>query len=154
VNVNDAFKLGIEVQVRRVLKAMGEERILNGITAFETGASNWASCFFARAYPEERFYGSKQAEFRIAGLLGMGTNRVPMRIVYTLFDGIGELKTLGKNDLLKLIRGFLDEQRDPAMQNAIDNLLKAVDFVKATNEDAAPVWKDSCATDGSLAQRV
>jgi hypothetical protein len=123
--MKDLIYHGVRSQIKRVLEAMGEERILNGITAFETGASNWSACFFARAYPEVRLTIGNPEE-RIAELLGMPGNKVPMRIVYRTFDGINI--TMTRQGLLDFCRGFLDEKRDPDVQKAIDSVLNSVNY--------------------------
>ena len=110
--------------------------------AFKDGASNWGACFFARAYPELNLQVG-QPEFMIADALGMGTNRVPMRIVYSLFDGLGKGRTMSKAELQSYIRAFLDDVQDPEMLRAINSLIdetrcgeyalnnKAVEFEQA-----------------------
>lgn len=134
---SDAVQLGVEMQVKRVLEAMGEGRILDGITAFETGMSSWSACFFARAYPELNLDNVRSPENAVADALGMPGNRVPMRIVYTLFDGVGCGRTMSKQDLLAFIRGFLDDKRSPDVQKAIEEAIAGlpVDF-------SQPVWDD------------
>lgn len=143
MDIRDAFYHGVRHQVRRVLEAMGPERIERGLTAFENGASNWSHCFFARAYPELSL-NSGRAEFQVAQALGMGTNRVPMRIVYTLFDGVGSKTTMTKGDLRKFIEGFLDEKRDPEVQKAIDDLIRSTDFSTAHDTTHTVFAGQSC----------
>ncbi len=53
MDVQTAFYHGIRQNIRRVLVALGPERIEKGLTAFEDGASNWSDCFFARAFEGE-----------------------------------------------------------------------------------------------------
>jgi hypothetical protein len=119
-NVKDLFYHGTRQQIRRVLEAMGPDRISQGVTAFETGASNWSACFFARAYPEVNL-NIGDPELKIAQLLDMGTNKVPMRIVYRTFDSMSTVMT--RKGLLDIIHGFLDEKRDPEVQEAINELM-------------------------------
>jgi hypothetical protein len=128
----DLFYHGVRQQITRVLKAMGEDRISQGLTAFESGASTWSACFFARAYPDVNL-NMGDPEAKIAELLGMPGNKVPMRIVYYTFDGIGFVMT--KKGMQEFIRGFLDEQRDPKVQAGIDDLLKGLSF-KGAEEKA------------------
>jgi len=145
--VKDLFYHGVRHQITRVLKAMGEDRISQGLTAFENGASSWTACFFARAYPEVNL-NIGDPELRIAGLLGMGDNKVPMRIVYRTFDSAGFVMT--KNGMHEFIRGFLDEQRPDSVNAAIDEVLsgvkyegaedKAIDFKECAVVNHAPEW--------------
>lgn len=130
-NVKDLFYHGVREQITRVLKAMGEDRISLGLTAFENGASTWSACFFARAYPEVNLT-MHDPEAKIADLLGMPGNKVPMRIVYRTFDGAGISMT--KDGMLQFIRGFLDEQRPAAVQDAIDSVLKGVNYAGAEDK--------------------
>jgi hypothetical protein len=145
-DVKDLFYHGTRQQIKRVLEAMGEERILNGITAFETGASNWSACFFARAYPEVNL-NIGDPELKIAGMLGMGTNKVPMRIVYRTFDSMSIVMT--RKGLLDMIRGFLDEQRDPDVQSAITDLLKNTSYAGAEEK---PIDFTVCAVTQQMAE--
>lgn len=149
--MKDLIYHGVRQQITRVLKAMGEDRISQGLTAFENGASTWSACFFARAYPEVRLAGlGANPELQIANLLGMGDNKVPMRIVYHTFDGVGI--TMTKKAMHEFIRAFLDEGRDPAVNNEIDKLIagvnyegaeeKAVDFAECAVVNHAPAWME------------
>jgi hypothetical protein len=124
-NVKDLFYHGVRDQITRVLKAMGEDRISQGLTAFENGASTWTACFFARAYPEVNLT-MVDPEAKIADLLGMPGNKVPMRIVYRTFDGAGISMT--KQGMLDFIRGFLDEQRPAAVNEAIDSIISGINY--------------------------
>jgi len=128
--MKDLIFHGVRQQISRVLTAMGEKRVLDGISAFEDGASNWSACFFARAYPEINLH--RDPENQIAELLGMGQNKVPMRIVYRTFDGMNI--TMKKPELLSFCRGFLDKQRDPGVEAAINAVLSGIDYKGA--EDA------------------
>lgn len=146
-DVRDLFYHGVRHQITRVLKAMGEDRISQGLTAFENGASTWSACFFARAYPEVNL-NMGDPELKIAELLGMPGNKVPMRIVYRTFDGVGTVMT--RKAMHEFIRSFLDEQRDPSQQKAIDDLLsgvkyegaeeKPIDFNECAVVNHAPEW--------------
>lgn len=148
-DVRDLFYHGVRHQITRVLKGMGEDRISQGLTAFENGASTWSACFFARAYPEVNLnFGDP--ELKIAEMLGMPGNKVPMRIVYRTFDGVGTVMT--RDAMKSFIRGFLDEQRDPAVQAGIDDLLKGInyegaeekgiDFEECAVVNHAPEWME------------
>lgn len=146
-DVKDLFYHGVRQQITRVLKAMGEDRISQGLTAFEDGASTWTACFFARAFPEVNLELGNPEE-KIADLLGMPGNKVPMRIVYRTFDGVGFVMT--KKAMKDFIRGFLDEQRDPKIQAGIDDLLaqvkyegaeeKPIDFAECAVVNERPEW--------------
>lgn len=148
-NVKDLMYHGVREQITRVLKAMGEDRISLGLNAFENGASTWSACFFAQAYPEVNL-NIGDPEARIADLLGMPGNKVPMRIVYRTFDGAGISMT--KKGMMEFIRGFLDEQRPAEVQDAIDSVLKginfagaedkAVDFTECAVVNHKPEWMD------------
>lgn len=124
-DVKDLFYHGVRHQIGRVLKGMGEDRVSQGLTAFENGASNWSACFFARAYPEVNL-NIGDPEAKIAELLGMPGNKVPMRIVYTTFDGIGFV--MSKKGMHDFIRAFLDDNRDEAVQKGIDELIAGVKY--------------------------
>lgn len=137
-DVRDLFYHGVRHQIRRVLDAMGTDRIDAGLTAFEDGASNWASCFFARAYPELRFYSTPQAEYAIAEALGMGTNRVPMRIVYRTFDGYGIDMTKEQ------LRSFIEAIRDESRPDEVLDLLRSIDY---TDTESTPAdFSTVCST--------
>lgn len=148
-DVKNLFYHGVRDQITRVLKAMGEDRISQGLTAFENGASTWTACFFARAYPEVNLV-IGDPESKIAELLGMPGNKVPMRIVYRTFDGAGISMT--QKGMLDFIRGFLDEQRPAAVNEAIDSVLKGIkfegaeerplDFTECAVVNHAPEWMD------------
>lgn len=139
-NVNDLFYHGVRQQVRRVLEAMGPKRVEQGLSSFETGASNWSSCFFARAYPDLNLNSHRvDPEFAIAAALGMGKNRIPMRIVYHMFDGAGG-KLMTRPQLLSFCRGFLDNKREPDVQKAIDDVLRQTDFSVASDPKAESIF--------------
>lgn len=144
-DVRDVFYHGVRQQVRRVLEAMGKERIEKGLTAFDDGQSNWSHCFFARALKGEcdlnRVAYPEQA---IMHHLGISTP-IPIRIVYTLFDGIGKKGlTMTKADLHEFVQCFLDQdafysceelphrlEMHAEMNKKIDELLRTIDFSKA-----------------------
>lgn len=146
-DVKDLFYHGVRHQITRVLQAMGPDRISLGLNAFENGASNWSACFFAQAYPEVRLT-MGDPEAIIADKLGMPGNKVPMRIVYRTFDGVGV--TMTKKGMMEFMQGFLDESRDAAVQKGIDDLLAGVkfegaedepiDFAKCAVVNSAPGW--------------
>lgn len=125
-DVRDIFYHGIRQQIRRVLDAMGDERIDKGLTAFEDGASNWQHCFFARAFKGELDLMAGNPEYQLAKALGFGTNRVPVRIVYNIFDGNGLDMT--KDELKQFITAVRDESRP----EEVLQLLKSLDMDKVT----------------------
>ena len=126
-DVKDLFYHGVRHQIKRVLDAMGEDRISLGLNAFENGASTWSACFFAQAFPEVNLQ-MGDPEAKIADLLGMPGNKVPMRIVYRTFDGAGVSMT--KKGLVAFIQDFLDEKRDPA----VEAILKGIDYAGAEDK--------------------
>lgn len=105
-------------QIRRVLNAMGSERIEQGLTAFDNGASNWNQCFFARAFPE--FDLSWTPEGIIMQQLGI-PSPVPIRIVYQTFDGVNK-GLMTKNVLRTFIEAVLDERRPQEVLNVIRSI--------------------------------
>jgi hypothetical protein len=124
-DVQDLFYHGIRQQIRRVLTLLGEERVDKGLTAFEDGASNWSSCFFARAFLPERIYG----ELDVCRLLNLtstttkhGYNVVPVRIVYRTFDGCSTLMT---EDELK---EFIVSVRDESRPDEVMKLLRSINY--------------------------
>jgi len=127
---------GVRDQIKRVLAVMGEERIEKGLTAFDDGASTWTACFFARAYPETNLL-HRDPEARIAELLGMPGNKVPMRIVYRTFDGAGIAMT--KDAMRQFISDFLEETRT----EEIDEVLAGINFAGA---EERPIDFHECAT--------
>lgn len=134
-DIRDLMYHGVRQQVRRVLTAMGPERIDKGLTAFETGASSWSNCFFARAYPELNLHW--RPEHQIAEALGMPGNYVPMRITYTLFDGAGVM--MSKQQLQGFIKDFLDieTEKDAEKMRAINALIESTSVNLDMQE---PVW--------------
>lgn len=121
---------GIQQQIRRVLTLLGEERVDKGLTAFEDGASNWSSCFFARAFLPERIH----SELDVCRILSLtsetaksGYNVIPVRIVYYTFDGCSSMMT--KQELVDFITAVRDESRpDEVMQ-----LLRSINYADIEN---------------------
>lgn len=130
-NINDLYYHGIAHQVRRVIKALGEERTDKGLTAFEDGHSNWSDCFFARALKDDVNL-NHEGEIGVAKFLGFtspstksGYNLIPVRIVYRAFDGNSSVLT--KQQMRDLITNIRDETRpDEVMQ-----LLRSINFEQA-----------------------
>lgn len=131
MNVNDIFYHGIRSQIRRVLEALGDERIDAGLTAFEDGHSSWSDCFFARALAPARLHNEVDVcrELNFFSTSG-APNLVPVRIIYRTFDGLSSMIT--KQELVKLIIEIRDESRpDEVMQ-----LLRSINY---TDVDSTPV---------------
>ncbi len=108
-NVNDLFYHGIRHQVRRVLVAMGPERVEKGLTAFDDGAPTWNNCFFARAYSDYDLLEGGDPEQRVCELIGI-KSAVPVRIVYHLFDDWKD-NHMTKEQLRAMMEEFMDEVR-------------------------------------------
>lgn len=133
----DAYYHGVLHQVKRVLSAMTDEQIDKGLTAFEDGSSDWGNCFFARAFDQGYNNSRQQPEVWLSEKMGFGKNRIPVRLVYTLFDGVGK-QMFTKAMLYKLISDIRDQRRP----DEILTLLKGIDFTKAedlTHQFAGPV---------------
>lgn len=129
MDVRDIYYHGIRHQVKRVLQAMGEQRVLDGISAFENGQHNWSACFFARAYPDLKLHEQSDPETVLMDKLDLP--RTPIRIVWHLFDNFGRGVTMSQKELHEFVRGFLDDQRDPIVQKNIEDLMRSMDFTKA-----------------------
>lgn len=104
---------------------MGPERIDAGLTAFKDGESSWSACFFARAYPELQLHRG-DAEAKVAKALGMEDNKVPMRIVYHTFDGLGI--TMSKSELRGFIESFVKDKQNPEVAAEIEKLLSTLNY--------------------------
>lgn len=137
-SVKQLMHEGIRHQITRVLEAMGDQRIEKGLTAFKDGASTWTACFFARAYPEINLL-DRDPEARIAELLGMPGNKVPMRIVYRTFDGLGiGMTKRGMEDFI--VKFLAQNQEDEAELDA------AIAGVNYTGAEDRPIDFNECAT--------
>ena len=128
MDVNVAFYHGIRQQVRRVLKALGPERVEKGLTAFEDGNHSWSHCFFARAFSGEcNLAVVGDPESLIQHKLGIDS-RVPIRIVWNLFDQYDhylrqdDKMLMTTKEFRSFIEGFLDEQREPEVINLLRSL--------------------------------
>lgn len=120
MNIQDIQYHGIREQCSRILKLMTNDEIDNGLTAFEDGASSWASCWFARALPY-LYLDEGQAERKLMEHFKLGT-AIPIRMMYCTFDGAGVQMT--KDALRQFIEAIRDERR-PAEVNEI---LRNIDF--------------------------
>ena len=116
---------GIQQQIRRVLTLLGEERTDKGLTAFEDGASNWSSCFFARALLPQRIH----SELDVCRALNLtstntksGYNVIPVRIVYYTFDGCSSMMTKGE------LADFITAVRDESRPDEVMELLRSINY--------------------------
>ncbi len=126
MNINDLVYHAVRQQVRRVLTAMSNDQIELGLTAFEDGGSNWSECFFARALPELNL-ACCLTDFRatqmIANRLNIGSN-VPVRIVWTLFDGVGEQDSASMTKAQ--LRSFIEAVREDRRPDEVRALLASL----------------------------
>ena len=118
-DMRDLIHLGNLIQIRRVLTALGPERIERGLTAFEDGGSNWSHCFFGRAFEGEANLTLKPEKILMARL-GLPTP-VPIRIVYQTFDG-ANAGLMTKAQLRELIEAVLDESRPQEVLDLIRSI--------------------------------
>lgn len=126
MDFNDAYYHGVLHQVKRVLTAMTDEQIDTGLTAFEDGSSDWGNCFFARAFNQGYRQGHHEPEAWLAKQMGFGTNKIPVRIVYSLFDGVGR-QMFTKSMLYELISNIRDGRRP----EEVLAIIKGIDYSKA-----------------------
>lgn len=126
MNAKDVFYHGIRDQIRRVLSTMGNEKVEMGLTAFETGGSNWGSCFFARAYPELRLHNG-DAEGKLMRALAL-TTALPIRTVYCTFDSFSTWIT--KAELKKFIEDVLKPGNAVALTT-----LKTIEFAGSESKE-------------------
>lgn len=133
---------GIRENIRRVLVALGPERIERGLTAFEDGSSSWSHCFFARAldgdcklesvFVDDKFYNLKRMmKYRgpvqnlvICEALGDYDYRlrVAIQTIWHTFDGASTRIT--KKELQSFINAVLDESRPKEVMD----LLRSIDY--------------------------
>jgi hypothetical protein len=126
-DIRDLYYHGIRQQIRRVLNKLGPERTEKGLTAFEDGASNWSECFFARALEGECNLGRHgDPSWQIANALEMDTV-VPIKIVWHLFDGVGDGKTMSKEELHQFVKAVASENLTEDQQK-VEDFLKTIDF--------------------------
>lgn len=143
MDVRDMFYHGLRHQIRRVLTALGPDRIEKGLTAFDSGSSNWSQCFFARAFGEinlnEHQPGVGQQpkpgkgvpqislpEWTLMHLLHINSH-VPIRIVWNLFDQIdawrmGAAPMMDRATFRKFIEDVLDESRPSEVLELLKSL--------------------------------
>lgn len=144
MNIQDIFYHGIRDQVRRVLGAMTDQEIDRGLSAFETGASSWSHCFFARALPQLAL-DHGDAERKLVKHLQCGTV-IPVRIVYCTFDGSGV--TMKKDELRDFIKSIRQGNDDCL------TVLKSINYEGAADKEitvgAACEPKDAWGTDNDV----
>ena len=121
-DIRDLFYHGVREQFRRVLVAMGPDRIDAGLTAFEDGSNDWSNCFFARAYPELKRAG-QHPEYFLRDALGFKTI-IPIRIVWHTFDNLNHYMTP------KQMREFVTSVRDEQRPEEVMALIRSLDIDK------------------------
>lgn len=107
-DVRDLFYHGVRHQMRRVLQALGPERLDKGLTAFDDGESSWSNCFFARALPELGLSTARNPEQVIAKELGFN-GITPIRIVWHTFDHLNHYMT--KEQMVDFVNAVRDDMR-------------------------------------------
>lgn len=119
-DVSTALYHGIRQNMRRVLVALGPERIEKGLTAFDDGASSWDQCFFARAFQGEARLGMTadrryvDPSLHICQLLGdpAGNMLVPVKMIWHTFDKAQSFhagKMMTQAEMKKFITDVMDE---------------------------------------------
>ena len=140
-DVQTMFYHGVRENIRRVLKALGPDRIEKGLTAFEDGASNWSQCFFARALKGEVDLAASRRDqtLVICEILGDPTYKlkVPVKMIWHTFDQMGAKNYRGvalqltREDMRKFINDVLDESR-PA---EVMQLLRSINYDKVEDRE-------------------
>lgn len=123
MRLDNMYYHGIRENIRRVLNVLGDERIDKGLTAFDTGASSWAQCFFARALAPAALH----TEFDVARELAMTTsdgrwNLVPIRTIYRTFDGRSNQITKAQ------LKKFIEDVRWEKHTSSVNKFLASLDF--------------------------
>lgn len=139
-DVKDLFYHGVRHQIGRVLNAMGEDRVRMGLTAFDDGAKNWSACFFARAYPELLLHSCGDPELAVSKKLGMGDNKVPMRIVYRTFDGLSS--SISREQMQAFMQSFLERQTMAEVEPEVLELLRSIDYSNVETDEV--VYGNAC----------
>lgn len=131
---------GIRQNVRRVLEALGPERVEKGLTAFDDGESNWDQCFFARAFQGEARLGRHNGGHidptnHICLLLGDPklTLRVPVQLLWHAFDKMAGPHWT-REEMRKFVNDVLDESR-PA---------EVIELLRSINVEAVEKMEFSC----------
>lgn len=107
-DVRDLFYHGVRHQMRRVLQALGPDRLDHALTAFEDGQSNWSQCFFARAFPEVNLNKVGDPEKWLAKELGFN-GITPIRIVWHTFDSLNHYMT--REQMIQFVQAVRDDMR-------------------------------------------
>lgn len=143
-DVSTMFYHGIRQNLRRVLVALGPDRVEKGLTAFEDGKSNWSECFFARAFKGEARLGRlNDREFidpskHICILLGDPGLKmlVPVKMLWHTFDSARSFhagRQLTRKDLQKFISDVLDESRP----SEVMDLLRSLNYENVESKEFA-----------------
>jgi len=121
-DVRDLFYHGVREQIKRVLSAIGPDRMDNALTAFETGDNSWSNCFFARAFPEVNLNqvpgGAEVWLMKKLGFKGI----TPIRIVWHTFDSLNHYMTPEQ------MREFVAAVRDDMRPAEVKALLQSLDL--------------------------
>lgn len=135
---------GVRQNLRRVLNALGPERLELGLTAFEDGASSWTECFFARAFANEARLGRTSVGHSIDPTLHIcillndpGYKlKVPVKMLWHTFDSSHSFfggDKLKRTDLRKFIEDVLDESRP----SEVMDLLRGINYDKVEEKEFA-----------------
>lgn len=127
MKLSDIQYHSIRDQARRVLSMMSTDEIESGLTAFESGASSWSQCFFARALPELKLDHGK-AEEKLMKHFGLHTI-IPIRMIYCTFDGASKLMTKAE------LRGFIDSILDQRRPPEVLEVLRSINYEGAADRE-------------------
>lgn len=132
MDIQDVFKEARYHHVRKVLQALGPDRVAKAMTAFENGASSWSECFFARALKDEVDLTNyitlpldiqkrriSNPEYQIMQALGIETV-VPIRLVWHAFDSHGMTR--------KQLQAMIDEILDDQPSKETLDFINSIDF--------------------------
>lgn len=118
-DMRDVIYHGVRQQIRRVLQKMTDEELDRGIDAFETGASTWAHCFFARALDMEAHktvaynwrFGRKVYADPVQWIMVRLEidSPVPIKLIYQTFDGMSH--AIKRSEMKEFITSLRDERR-------------------------------------------
>ncbi len=118
-DVRDLFYHGVRHQMRRVLQALGPERVDKAMTAFDDGQSSWSQCFFARAFPEFDLASMNSPEYFLATKLGF-KGITPIRIVWHTFDSLNHYMT--KSQMIDFVNAVRDDMRPAEVMELLRSL--------------------------------
>lgn len=142
-DVSTAIYHGIRQNLRRVLVALGPERVEKGMTAFEDGASNWSECFFARAFKGEAKLGYEDTgsyqrpidpSVHICHLLNDRklSMIVPVKMLWHTFDSVG-----GAHITRAELKEFIKQVMDEGTPTEVLQLLRSVNYEHVENRTYA-----------------